>query len=161
MEGLGGAVSGGGPGEPAGLLHNPADAMDLARIDLPRDRAVIDCFAGDLGASLRILNLVGLGDVFAMLSRPGRLSDGQKYRFRLARALTAGKPFVFADEFGSGLDRITAAAVAYNVRRLARRTGTTLVLASSRDDLLEDLDPDVLIVKDFGGPARVVYKAQR
>jgi ABC-type ATPase with predicted acetyltransferase domain len=138
-----------------------SDVIHLARINLPRNRTVIDCFEGDLVASLRTLSLVGLGDVFSMLNRPSRLSDGQKYRFRLARALTAGKPFVFADEFCSGLDAITTAAVAYNVHRLAKRTGITLVLASSRDDIVVDLAPDVLVVKDFCGPAQVVYRTPR
>jgi len=138
-----------------------AEAVHLARIDLPRDRTVVDCFDGDVLASLRTLSTVGLSDVFSLLNRPDRLSAGQKYRFRLARALTAGKPFVFADEFCSALDRITAATVAYNVCRLARRTGTTLLLASSRDDILLDLAPDVLIVKDFSGPAEVIYKTRR
>jgi ABC-type ATPase with predicted acetyltransferase domain len=76
----------------------------------------------------------------------------------VARALTAGKPFVFADEFGSGLDRITAATVAYNVRRLVQDTRTTLILASSREDILPDLAPDVIIAKDFWGPAEVTYR---
>jgi ABC-type ATPase with predicted acetyltransferase domain len=122
---------------------------------------VVDCFGHDIVAGLRTLSAVGLGDVFSLLNRPGRLSDGQQHRFRLAQALTAGKPFVFADEFCSALDRITAAALAYNVHRLARRTGTTLVLASSRDDILLDLAPDVLIIKDFSGPAQVIYKTAR
>jgi hypothetical protein len=68
---------------------------------------------------------------------------------------------LFADEFCSVLDRVTAATVAFNVRRLAKRRGTTLVLASSRDDILVDLAPDVLIVKDFSGPANVVYQRGR
>jgi len=138
-----------------------SEAVHLARIDLPRDQMVIDCFDGDVLANLRTLGTVGLSDVFSILNRPGWLSEGQKYRFRLARALAAGKPFVFADEFGSALDRITAATVAYNVHRLVKRTGTTLILASSRDDILLDLAPDVIIVKDFGGPVEVTYKTHR
>jgi ABC-type ATPase with predicted acetyltransferase domain len=139
----------------------PAEVVNLVDIDLPASQTVVDCFDGDVVTSLRTLSSVGLGDVFSLLNRPGRLSEGQQHRWRLARALTAGKPFVFADEFCSTLDRITAAAVAYNVYRLARRTGTTLVLASSRDDILPDLAPDVLILKDFSGPAQVIYKTRR
>jgi ABC-type ATPase with predicted acetyltransferase domain len=136
----------------------PAGAVvNLADIDLPESKTVVDCFDNDIVASLRTLSTVGLSDVFSLLNRPHRLSDGQQHRFRLARALTAGKPFVFADEFCSTLDRITAA----NVYRLAKQTGTTLLVASSRDDILPDLAPDVLIVKDFSGPAQVIYKTGR
>jgi ABC-type ATPase with predicted acetyltransferase domain len=138
-----------------------SDAVNLAGIDLPRDRTVVDCFDSDVVTSLRMLGTVGLSDVFSMLNRPCWLSDGQKYRFRLARALMAGKPFIFADEFCSELDRITAATVAFNVHRLAKRAGTTLILASSRDDILMDLAPDVLLVKDFSSPAEVVYRNGR
>jgi ABC-type ATPase with predicted acetyltransferase domain len=137
------------------------DAINLAGIDLPPDRPVVDCFDGDVVTSLRALSAVGLSDVFAILNRPCWLSDGQKYRFRLARALAAGKPFVFADEFCSELDRVTAATVSFNVHRVAKRMGTTLVLASSRDDLLVDLAPDVLILKDFAGPTEVIYRSGR
>jgi ABC-type ATPase with predicted acetyltransferase domain len=138
-----------------------SDAVNLAGIDLPQDRPVVDCFDGDVVTSLRALSAVGLSDVFSILNRPCWLSDGQKYRFRLARALAANKPFVFADEFCSELDRITAATVAFNVHRLAKRTRTTLVLASSRDDILMDLAPDVLVIKDFSGPAEVIYRIGR
>jgi ABC-type ATPase with predicted acetyltransferase domain len=138
-----------------------AEAINLADIDLPEGRTVVDCFDNDIVTSLRTLSTVGLSDVFSLLNRPNRLSDGQQQRFRLARALAAGRPFIFADEFCSTLDRITAATVAYNVCRLAKRTGTTLLLASSRDDILLDLAPDVLIVKDFSGSAQVIYKTGR
>ena len=138
-----------------------AEAVNLADIDLPEGQTLVDCFDEDIVATLRTLSAVGLSDVFSLLNRPHRLSDGQQHRFRLARALTAGKPFVFADEFCSTLDRITAAAVAYNVHRLAKRTGTTLILASTRDDLLPDLAPDVVIVKDFSGLAQVICRTRR
>jgi len=134
------------------------DAIDLADIELPDDRTVIDCFGDDLVASLQTLSAVGLADVFSILNRPWRLSDGQKHRFRLAQALASGRPFVLADEFCSELDRITAATVAFNVHRFAKRAGLTLILASGRDDILIDLAPDVLISKDFRGQAQVIYK---
>jgi hypothetical protein len=137
-----------------------AAGVNLDRIELPGDRTVIDCFKSDVVTSLRLLSTVGLSDVFSVLNRPDRLSAGQQYRFRLAQALAAGKPFVFADEFCSELDRITAATVAFNVHKFAKRTGTTLVLASSHDDVLLDLAPDVLVIKDFSGPAQVVCKEQ-
>jgi ABC-type ATPase with predicted acetyltransferase domain len=138
-----------------------SDAVNLAGIDLPGDRTVVDCFPGDVVTNLRTLGTVGLSEVFSLVNRPCWLSDGQKYRFRLARALVAGKPFVFADEFCSELDRVTAATVAFNVHRRAKHLGTTLVLASSRDDILLDLAPDIVIVKDFSGPAEVVYRSRR
>jgi len=139
----------------------PGDCVNLAQIPLPGDRSVIDCFDSDVVASLRLLGAVGLGEVFCLLNEPCNLSDGQKYRFRLAQAMAAGKPFIFADEFSSELDRVTAAAVAFNVRKFAKRTGTTFVLASSHEDILIDLAPDVLVIKDLSGSSEVIYRTRR
>jgi ABC-type ATPase with predicted acetyltransferase domain len=104
---------------------------------------------------------VGLNDVFCVLNQPTHLSDGQKYRFRLAMALASGREFVFADEFCSNLDRITAAVIAYNMHKFAKRKGVTFILATSHDDTLIDLEPDVLIVKQLSGPAEIIYKQKR
>ena len=137
------------------------DRINLAEIPLPQDRSVIDCFDGEIVAALRLLGAVGLSEVFCLLNRPCDLSDGQKYRFRLAQAMAAGKPFIFADEFSSDLDRVSAAAVAFNVHRFAKRTGTTCILASGHEDILIDLAPDVLVVKDFSGSSEVIYRTRR
>ena len=138
-----------------------SERINLGTIALPRNRLVIDCFESDIVASLKTLSVVGLSEVFAVLNRPSHLSEGQKYRFRLAQALATQRRFIFGDEFCSELDRITAATVAFNIHKFAKRTGTTFVLASSRDDILADLAPDVLVVKDFSGPAEVIYKNRR
>jgi ABC-type ATPase with predicted acetyltransferase domain len=145
-------------------LHNAVPATDrisLEEIALPDERTVIDCFDGDVVTALRTLSTVGLSEIFAILNRPCHLSEGQQYRYRLAQALAAGKPFVFADEFCSELDRITAATVAYNIHKFAKRTQTTFVLASSHDDILVDLAPDVIVKKDFSGRAEVILKGLR
>ena len=108
--------------------------------------------------AISLLSYAGLSDVFCMLNAPANLSEGQKYRFRLACALASGKKFIFADEFCSNLDRITAGVIAYNVRRFAKRNNVTFFLASSHEDILADLQPDVLVVKNFTGEAEVTYK---
>lgn len=135
------------------------DRVDLAQIKLPRDKTLIDCINGDLVTSLRTLSIAGLSDCYCILNQPANLSDGQKYRFRLAMALAVKKKFVFADEFCSDLDRISAAVISYNIHKFAKRTGTTFVLASSHDDILLDLAPDVLVIKELSGPAQVIYRS--
>jgi ABC-type ATPase with predicted acetyltransferase domain len=135
-----------------------SDRVNLARIKLPRDKTLIECIDGDLLRSLRMLSIAGLNDCFCILNQPCNLSEGQKYRFRLAMALASRKKFIFADEFCSELDRITAAVISYNVHKFAKRNGTIFILASSHDDILLDLSPDVLVVKELSGPAQVIYK---
>ena len=135
--------------------------MNLARIKLPTGKALIDCIDADFLRSLRILSMAGLNDCFCVLNQPANLSEGQKYRFRLAMAMAKGKKFVFADEFCSELDRITAAVISYNIHKFAKRTATTFILASSHDDILLDLSPDVLVVKELSGPVQVIYKERK
>jgi ABC-type ATPase with predicted acetyltransferase domain len=135
--------------------------VNLARIKLPSNKTLIDCIEGDLLTSLRTLSITGLNDCFCVLNQPQKLSDGQKYRFRLAMALAAKKKFIFADEFCSELDRITAAVISYNIHKFAKRTGTTFILAASHDDILLDLAPDVLVITELSGTAEVIYKRSK
>lgn len=138
-----------------------SDRIDLAQIDLPSEKTLIDCVEGDLLTSLRFLSIAGLNDCFCILNQPSRLSDGQKYRFRLAMALAAQKKYIFADEFCSDLDRITALVIAQRLREFAKKNHTTFILASSHKDILLDLAPDVLVMRDFTSPPQVIYKKMR
>jgi ABC-type ATPase with predicted acetyltransferase domain len=138
-----------------------SDRVNLAQIELPSDKTLIDCIDADLLTSLRLLSTAGLSDCFCILNQPRNLSAGEKYRFRLAMALAAEKQFVFGDEFCSELDRITAAVISHRLHTFAKRTGTTFVLASSHQDILLDLEPDVLVVKELSGPTQVIYKHKK
>lgn len=135
-----------------------SEKVNLNEIKLPGDNSVIDCIDGDLLQRLKLLSTAGLNDVFCVLNQPANLSDGQKYRFRLAMALASRKKFIFADEFCSKLDRITAAVISYNIQRHAKRMGVTFILAGSHEDMLVDLAPDVLVTKELYGPTQVIYK---
>jgi ABC-type ATPase with predicted acetyltransferase domain len=157
------------------------ERISIDDVPLTSDRATIDCVCSSSDArdssleprdtghesqsttieAMSLLSCTGLSDVFCMLTSPANLSEGQKYRFRIACALASGKKFIFADEFCSNLDRITASVIAYNVRRFAKRNRVTLFLASAHEDILADLQPDVLVVKRFNGNAEVSYKKLR
>jgi ABC-type ATPase with predicted acetyltransferase domain len=137
-----------------------SDRVNLREIKLPASKRVIDCIEGDLVKSLKLLSIAGLNDVFCVLNQPANLSDGEKWRFRLAMALARRKKFIFADEFCSELDRITAAVIAYNIHKFAKQGGVTFILASSHEDTLIDLAPDVLVMKQLSGPTQVIYKGK-
>ncbi len=148
--------------------------VNVDDINLPGDRAAVDCIDGDFLWSLRILSYAGLNDCLCVLNSPANLSEGQKYRFRLAMALGASstlrqssvqasspqvqKKFIIADEFCSNLDRITASAISYTIHKFAKRYKVTFLLASSHEDILADLLPDVIVTKELSGPTKVVYK---
>ncbi|MDK1030382.1 MAG: ATP-binding cassette domain-containing protein [Planctomycetia bacterium] len=124
--------------------------IDLSEIPLNDSRAVIDTFECPFTQALHALSIAGLNDAYLLLRPPAELSDGQRYRYRLARALASGARTIVIDEFCSTLDRLTARAIAFNVHRFARRHGTTVIVATAHCDLAEDLAPDRSIVKHLG-----------
>src|SRR5207247_2960145 len=54
-------------------------------------------------------------------------------------------PFTLADAVCAVLDRTLAKVLAFNVRKLCTRTGIGFLLATTHDDLLDDLNPDVWV----------------
>ena len=218
------------------------------------DRPLVDCFepwCDQLQDVLKLLSVAGLNDAFVMLRKPSELSDGQRYRLKLAHALAPGsfpmgnrlsdssgdskllpdrmdpghpvpphtpqsgglKNVILADEFAATLDRTTAAVITANVRKwinpprprniprdrrprnikspassgdqpLGRKLsgkpagklpgpglpgagipgqlpgagGVCFIAATTHDDLLEPLCPDVLIEKHLGQRIDVVER---
>jgi len=129
----------------------PSQRIRLDRIALPDDRAAIDCFDGSLHSVLRHLGEAGLSDVPTLLLPPSALSDGQRWRYRLAAALQQHASIVFVDEYCGTLDGLTALVVSFHVRRIADRTGRIFVLAGCRDDVAAELRADVLISVSAAG----------
>jgi ABC-type ATPase with predicted acetyltransferase domain len=138
---------------------------DEALSPLP-ERPLVEALARegeDLAATMARLARVGLGEAFVMLRSPGQLSDGQRCRARLAQLMAAaearGEPaVVLIDELGATLDRVTACNLARQLRRWVDRTAHCLVCATSHDDLLEPLAPDVLVWKGLGEAIEVCMR---
>lgn len=133
--------------------------------DLPLDSetALVDGFDGSLEDACAALALAGLGEARAMIARPCELSAGQYARWAFAQALAwariAPRPTVIlADEFASSLDRITASVLARSARRLARDLGVVFIAATAHDDLLDALEPAVLVHVDLGGVIEVARR---
>jgi len=61
--------------------------VDLATLHPASDRPVIDLLEAPLEAALHCLSTAGLADAFVLLRPASELSDGQRYRLRLALAL--------------------------------------------------------------------------
>jgi ABC-type ATPase with predicted acetyltransferase domain len=144
--------------------HRATPWIDLAGVRLG-GKVVIDLMAeaagggrteADILGALDALSRVGLGEVWTYLKRPGQLSEGQRWRLRLALALartnvTGDLCVLAADEFAAPLDRVTALVVARALRKAATaRPNLCAVVATPRDDLLAALDPDIVVECDFG-----------
>jgi ABC-type ATPase with predicted acetyltransferase domain len=110
---------------------------------------LVDQLGKDTRTSLELLSKAGLNDAYLFIRKPSELSDGQRYRMKLAHLMESDADVWIADEFGAVLDRITAKIVAYSVQKIARKMGKTLVVATTHTDLSEELGPTVTVHKRF------------
>jgi putative ABC transport system ATP-binding protein len=89
-------------------------------------------------AASHVLQLVGLGDRLDYL--PANLSGGQKQRVAVARALVGNPDVIFADEPTAALDRESGANVVALIKRLGRERGTTTVMVTHDNRILDQAD---------------------
>ncbi len=128
-------------GQQAGLvahlsaLENVELALALRGLASPR----ADAFAA--------LDEVGLAE--RAHQRVARLSQGERARVALARALAARPALLLADEPTSRLDSTNALAIAVLLARLARSSGTAVVCAT-HDRLVIDQADEVLALAGRG-----------
>jgi len=135
----------------------PHEAARMSEVEIDPDKPLIDTVGETVGEGLELLSKVGLNDAFLFVRRYDQLSEGQKYRYRLAKLIESGAQWWIMDEFCSTLDRDTARIVAFNVQKLARKLGKAVVAATTHTDLFEDLRPSVHIHKRFGKEIRIKY----
>jgi len=124
----------------------------VGREKLDKRSSIIDLVAPrrPLATAMRILTACGLGEPRLWVRSPEDLSDGERFRAALARAIgrAVGCPApapIFCDEFTAILHRRLARALACNLRKLVSRTGLTLFVATTHEDILDDLQPDQLV----------------
>jgi ABC-type lipoprotein export system ATPase subunit len=125
-----------------------ATIIDAQRMP-PSDRTCVDCFPGPLGRALAEIAGAGLAEARCFLRTPAELSDGERFRLRLALALRRAHaldpaPVVLViDEFAATLDRPTARGVARLLRRgINNSSNAAAITATSHDDLDAALAPD-------------------
>lgn len=132
-------------------------AINIRDVLISQEKPLIDTVGETLQKGLELLSRVGLNDAFLFIRRYDQLSDGQKHRYRIAKLIESRRQFWVMDEFASTLDRDTAKIVAFNVQKLARKSGRAVLAATTHEDLLEDLAPSVYIKKGFGKQIEVEY----
>ena len=136
-------------------------AFNIDRVKVNPDKPIVETVGSSLEEALELLSRVGLNDAYLFVRRYQELSDGQKYRYRLAKLMESNAQFWIMDEFCSTLDRETAKIVAFNVQKQARRMGKAVIAATTHTDLFEDLAPSVHIHKGWGRRLQVRYYPNR
>lgn len=131
------------------MIANDKKVADIDRVEL-QDVPVIEQVGKNMSDATGKLAKAGISDAYIYLRKPSELSDGQRYRLRLAKLIDSDADVWVADEFGAVLDRPTAKVIAYNLQKLARALGKTLLVATTHSDLELDLSPSVKAEKRHG-----------
>jgi ABC-type lipoprotein export system ATPase subunit/GNAT superfamily N-acetyltransferase len=141
------------------IRENPelGDVINIVDFKVDQDRPLIETVGKTVEEGLELLSRVGLNDAFLFVRRFKELSDGQRYRYRIAKMIESGAQWWVMDEFCATLDRDTAKIVAFNLQKLARQEGKAVLAATTHTDLFEDLKPSVHIHKHFGKEIEVHY----
>ncbi len=129
----------------------------MSEVAVDPDKPLIETVGATVEEALELLSKVGLNDAFLFLRTYSQLSDGQKYRYRIAKLIESGKQWWLMDEFAACLDRDTAKIIAYNLQKIARQNGKAVIAATTHSDLQDDLKPSVLIYKRFGEEIYIDY----
>jgi ABC-type ATPase with predicted acetyltransferase domain len=83
------------------------EAIDLSEVAVDPDKPLIETVGATVEQGLELLSKVGLNDAFLILRTYSQLSDGQKYRYRIAKLIESGKrgkQWWLMDEFAACLE---------------------------------------------------------
>lgn len=130
------------------MTESGLKVADLNAID-HNESPIVNQIGENLKDALDVLTIAGITDAYVWLNKFNSLSDGQRYRFKLAKLIESKADVWIADEFLAVLDRTVAKVVAFNIQKIARKLGTTVLVATTHDDMVEDLSPDVFIDKRY------------
>ncbi|MEY0233826.1 ABC transporter [Providencia manganoxydans] len=139
------------------MSENGLSVASIDNIEFDNDKNVIDQVGKTTVEALSLLSMAGLNDAYLFIRKPSEMSDGQRYRLKIAKLIESGAQVWVADEFGAVLDRVTAQAVASNFQRAARQVGATVMVATTHEDLINALRPSVIITKHYKERVRVDY----
>lgn len=129
---------------------------DIDEVPLDADKPLIDQIGKNTAEALTLLSIAGLNDAYLFVRKPQELSDGQRYRFKLAKIIESGAKVWIADEFLAVLDRTTAKVIAFNLQKIARKMGATLMVATTHTDMVADLAPNLYIEKRYREKIEIV-----
>lgn len=132
----------------AGMRDQGLKVADLNEVVLD-EKPVIELVGETTTKAADLLAKAGISDAWIYIRKPSELSDGQRYRLKLAKVMESGADVWVADEFGAVLDRPTAKAVAMNLQKVARRLGKILMVATTHTDLKDELGPSLTVFKRF------------
>lgn len=130
-------------------LGKIVDVADIEKVPIDDNVPLVDQIGDSTEEAIKILSFAGLNDAYLFIRTPKELSDGQMYRFRVAKLMNCDASVWVADEFGAVLDRTTAKVVAFSIQKFARKLNKTVIVATTHKDLREELAPNIYVDKRF------------
>ena len=92
-----------------------------------------------------LLASIGLASVPTWLRKPQELSNGERARLDIAKAIyDANGGTVVLDEYTSVVNRAAAKSMSHALQRYARQKGLKIIIASCHFDIIEWLQPDYM-----------------
>lgn len=140
------------------MKESDLKVANISDFELDDSKNVIDQIGKTVSEALGLLSLAGLNDAYLFIRKPHEMSDGQKYRFKIAKLIESNADVWIADEFGAVLDRVTAKIISNNLQRAARNAGATVIVATTHDDILDALKPNLTITKMYKEKLKIDYK---
>jgi ABC-type ATPase with predicted acetyltransferase domain len=90
----------------------------------------------------KTFNSVGFATVWSWLKPYNVLSNGEKMRVDLAKAILSEKETIVFDEFTSVVDRTVAKTASFAISKAIKKTSKKFVAVSCHHDVIEWLEPD-------------------
>ena len=115
-------------------------------------KSIVDCFDGlGIRETTAALSSVGFSSPPAWIKPYRVLSNGEKFRCNMARALVDKRELVVIDEFTSVVDRTVAKIGSHAISKAIRKSsGKKFVAVSCHDDIVDWLQPDWVIEPHVG-----------
>jgi ABC-type dipeptide/oligopeptide/nickel transport system ATPase subunit len=115
-----------------------------------KSKCVLDDFPQELETSeiTKMLCSVGFASPPDWLKAYDCLSQGEKMRIDIARALCLEKPLIVFDEFTSVVDREIAKIASFAISKAVRRSTKKFIAVTCHYDVVDWLDPDWVFCTD-------------
>ena len=140
-----------GAGKSTVARHLFGDAL-IDGYQWPHGKAIVDAFGKhSIDTVVGAPSSVGFASPPAWLKPFSVLSNGERFRVNLARAIVDERPLVAIDEFSSVIDRQVALVASHAVAKAVRaREGKKLVAVTCHGDVVDWLQPDWVLEPHVG-----------
>lgn len=130
-------------------IDNGLKVANIDSVEL-EEKPIIELVGENTDEAVQLLQVAGIGDAYLLIRKPKELSDGQRYRLKIAKLMESDADVWLCDEFGAVLDRKTAKLLAFSIWKMSLKRKVTTVIATTHKDLLFDFAPHLVIEKRYG-----------